>query len=38
MTVWQAFIYLFTALKNPGIVTARDITTPTAREQLNQPK
>lgn len=38
ITLWQAFIYLYTALKNPGIVTAKDPADPKLEEYIDFPK
>jgi len=37
ITVWQAFIYLLTSLKNPGIVSAKDLDDPRRKEHVIDP-
>jgi hypothetical protein len=38
VTFWEAFIYLFTALKNPGIATARNPHDPDLERFVDYPK
>jgi hypothetical protein len=38
ITLWECFIYLYTALKNPGITTARDPHDPELEKYVDYPK
>ena len=38
VTFWEGFIYLFTALKNPGIATAKNPHDPDLEKYVDYPK
>ena len=38
LTIWEAFIYLYTALRNPGIATAKNPDDPEIEQYQDYPK